>query len=280
MIFRMAAPGAAIFICALVSAHAETPYERGRYLVNAVMTCGNCHSPRDANGIVAAKAFSGGLEFDTPGFKVTAANITPDRTSGIGRMSDADLKRLLTTGQRPDGTRLAPVMPTDFYRILAPGDLDGIVAYLRTLNPVNNQVPAPVYKVTLSPHPFPGADKPAEAQDLRGKVKRGFYLATIAHCMECHTPMTRGVPDYDNALGKGGREFKGPWGAVKSANLTSDKQDGLGAWSDAEIKRAITQGLARDGRKLQGPMGFSSYAQLRRSDLDAIVAWLRTLPPK
>ena len=66
----------------------------------------------------------------------------------------------------------------------------------------------------------------------------------------------------------------------KAANVTSSKTAGLGAWTDAEIKRAITQGISRDGRQLKGPMGFASYAKMTNQDLDAVVAWLRTLPPK
>jgi len=63
-----------------------------------------------------------------------------------------------------------------------------------------------------------------------------------------------------------------------SRNLTSDRERGLGAWSDAEIKRAIVQGVGRDGRTMQEPMPYAWYAGLRDDDLDAIVAYLRTLP--
>ena len=97
------------------------------------------------------------------------------------------------------------------------------------------------------------------------KVKRGFYLVTIAHCLECHTPF--GPPgtgvDFGSSLGKGGREFHGPWGASVSRNITSSRTKGIGDWSDAEIKRAITQGVRKDGSKLKPPMGF---ALLRQDD--------------
>jgi mono/diheme cytochrome c family protein len=58
------------------SASAETAIARGDYLVNTIMACGNCHSPRDAEGrFIAGKALSGGLTFDTPAFLATAPNI-------------------------------------------------------------------------------------------------------------------------------------------------------------------------------------------------------------
>src|ERR1051326_3664381 len=111
------------------TAYAETPLERGSYLVNTIMTCGNCHSPKGPPAAVAGKDFSGGLRFDEPPFDVTAPNITPDPDTGIGKWSDADIKKALHDGLGPNGVPLAVVMPTGFYGILLPSDLDAIVAY-------------------------------------------------------------------------------------------------------------------------------------------------------
>jgi len=118
-------------------------------------------------------------------------------------------------------------------------------------------------------------------------VYRGRYLATIGHCLECHSPQEKGVFDYGR-LGAGGRVFNvqlvqgfpSGWTGTKAANITSHPTAGIGAWTDDEIKRAIAQGISRDGRKLQPPMGFSYYAKLSPSDLDALVAYLRTLKPQ
>jgi mono/diheme cytochrome c family protein len=263
-------------------AQAQTPVERGRYLVGTVMTCHNCHTPMGPNGPQFDKALSGGLRFDEPRFDVTAPNITPDRDTGIGKWSDADIKKALQDGVRPNGVHLADVMPTGFYGILTPGDLDAIVAYLRSLPPVKNKVPDPLYKMQ-SPHQvFPGAEQAASPADLDDKGKRGFYLTTVAHCLECHTPL--GPPgtgvDFGNSLGKGGREFKGPWGLSVSRNITSSKTKGLGDWSDADIKRAITEGMRKDGSKLKPPMGFPYYAKMTDGDVDAVVGYLRTVPAK
>ena len=114
---------------------------------------------------------------------------------------------------------------------------------------------------------------------MKDPVKRGFYLVTIGHCMECHSPRTDGRSDLKNGLGKGGEKFEGPWGVSVSRNITSHRVSGLGGWSDAEIKRAITQGVGKSGRKLLPPMGFAWYARMTEPDLDAIVAYLRTVPP-
>lgn len=253
--------------------------KRGDYLVNGILTCGNCHSPKASDGRdIMARAFSGGLSWDEPPFKVTAPNITPDKETGIGKWTDAQVKTLLRTGIRPNGAHIAMIMPTGFYHIMTERDLNAVVAYLRTLKPVNNTVPAPIYKMKQVEVVFPGGEKPYTEAMMKDKLKKGFYLVTIAHCMECHTPMGPKGREFATKLGTGGFEFPGPWGVSVSRNITQSKTKGIGAWSDAEIKRAITTGVSRDGGHLKPPMAFHSYATLTPDDLDAIVAWLRTLP--
>jgi mono/diheme cytochrome c family protein len=119
--------GTAVLLATTVSSQAQSPVERGKYLVETVMTCHNCHTPMGPNGPQFNKAFSGGLRFNEPPFDVTAPNITPDRATGIGSWSDADLKKALREGIKPDGVQMAEVMPTSFYKILSncPGCLTG-----------------------------------------------------------------------------------------------------------------------------------------------------------
>jgi mono/diheme cytochrome c family protein len=273
------------FVAALTmtgGAFAQSAVERGGYLMNTIMTCANCHSPKGPPAATAGKDYSGGLRFNEPPFDVTAPNITPDKETGIGNWTDAQIKTLLTTGKHPNGHQVAEIMPTAFYPILTPGDLDAIVAYLRSLPPVKNKVPDPVYKIALPHHVYPGAEKPYTQADLNDKLKRGFYLVTIGHCLECHTPHAAGggEQDFKGSLGKGGREFPGPWGVSKSRNITSHKTAGIGDWTDAEIKTAITQGKRKDGTPLKGPMGYQYYAGMTDADLDAVIAYVRTLPAK
>jgi mono/diheme cytochrome c family protein len=276
------------------AAVAETPLERGRYLVQTILACGNCHTPKNPDGtpIRNMELAGGGLSFTTPGFNATAANITPDRETGIGGWSDEEIKLALTHGTRPahgrlPGVPLAAVMPAGFYKAILPRDLDAIVAYLRSLPPVRNEIRAPVYKLPVRRDPYPDAEKGFTDQDLLDPVRRGAYLVTIGHCMECHAAWEKGVSDYKAGLGRGGRIFNtslvqglpAEWQGAKAANITPHSVAGIGQWSDDEIKRAITKGVARDGRKLNAPMAFGWYADLHDDDLAAIVAYLRKLPP-
>ena len=76
------------------------------------------------------------------------------------------------------------------------------------------------------------------------------------------------------------RSSKGRGASSVARNITSHKEKGIGAWTDAEIKAAITQGKRRDGTPLKPPMGYGMYATMTDADLSAIVAYLRTVPPK
>jgi len=263
-------------------AFAQALVERGGYLVNAVMACDGCHTPRGKAGFDMSRRFSGGSQtWDTPAYTVKGSNITPDRETGIGAWSDGDIKRSITDGVHRQGRPISPQMPFPFYKILTPGDLDALVAYLRSLAPVRNEVQPPVYKAAMHAEPVRGAVKPFTEQDLSDPVKRGFYLATIAHCMLCHSRRPDGAQDYTAAnWGKGGYLFKEAWGEAVVPNITSHPKSGVGGWTDAEIKRSFTHGVSRNGRPFKQPMARQNYfSRMTDADLDAIVAWLRTLPP-
>ncbi len=254
--------------------------KRGDYLVNGILTCGNCHTPKGPNGDIMEKAFSGGLSWDEPPFKVTAPNITQDKETGIGKYSDADIKKVLRKGIKPNGVPVAMVMPSGFYEIMTDRDLNAVVAYLRTIKPIKNKVPDPVYKMPQG-HPIPPGGKKRYTEAMfSDRQKHGFYLVTIAHCMECHTPLGPRGREFATKLGTGGFEFPGPWGVSVSGNITQSKTKGISSWTDAEIKQAITTGVSKDGSHLKPPMAFHYYAKMTDDDLNDIIAYLRTVPAK
>src|SRR6202035_3925768 len=116
---RSAVAVLALFLAFVCGAAAQTPVERGSYLVNGILTCGNCHTPRGPGGVlVMEKQLSGGPQtWDEPTYKVKGSNITPDPETGIGGWSAANIKMLLQTGHRPNGVQIAPIMPYAFYKI-------------------------------------------------------------------------------------------------------------------------------------------------------------------
>jgi len=160
---------------------------------------------------------------------------------------------------------------------------------------VKHAVPPSQYTMTLpadygppvGPVPDPPTDDP---------VAYGTYLAgPIAVCLGCHTPRGPSGSLFDpTRLFAGGREFRAEnWTmtyqsggvpsltkVIYSANLTPDLETGIGRWSDAQIRQAITQGTRPDGRLLHPLMRRAGgYAEITPSDLTALIAYLRSLPP-
>lgn len=252
---------------------------RGRALVEGIAGCGNCHTPNGPQGKVADKNLAGGFMEDNPAFRAVAANITPDRETGIGAWTDAEIARAIREGIRRDGRVMGPPMPFELYRKLSDADTAAIIAYLRSVPAVRNAVGQSTWKIPLPASygpPVAGVQAPPRS-DL---VAYGAYLAgPVGHCTECHTPLGKGGRDWTQ-IGKGGQPFPGPWGVSVARNITSSKEHGIGDWSDAEIERAVRQGISKDGRKMFPPMGYAYYAKIDAGDMKALIAYLRTIPPQ
>jgi mono/diheme cytochrome c family protein len=270
------------------SAIAQTEVERGKYLVESIMGCGNCHTPVGPNGPILDKALSGGPPIgEGNAFTAIPSNITPDPGTGIGKWTDAEIKTAIRQGRRPlnsqnGSTLIGPPMPFGQYRGIADADIDAVVSYLRTVPAVRNAVAKSTYNIPLPPAWGPPIDKPITAPPSSDKVAYGAYLAgPLGHCVECHTPMG---PDHRQQFatlrGAGGMQFNGPWGLSVAKNITSDPEQGLGKWTDTEIERAIRSGIDKDGHALKPPMGYGYYSKISADDMAALIAWLRSLPAK
>jgi len=260
-------------------AAAETLLERGTYLVRGVVACGNCHTPQGPNGPIAELEFAGQLIDKSEMMTAYAPNITPHPTAGIGKWTDDQLVKAIREGVRPDGTLIGPPMPFHWYRMISDRDAKAIVAYLRQVRPSANTTPKSDYRFPLPPAWGPPPGKVAEV-DAGDRAAYGKYLTAIGHCLECHTPMGKnGRQDYENRTGAGGFVFKGPWGVSISANITPHG-DGIGEFSEAQVKTMIAKGVRPDGSRMKPPMGYAYYSHITDADLDALIGYLRTLPPK
>ena len=130
----------AAMIATAAASFAETPLERGTYLMNSIVACGNCHTPKGPNGqAIADKELSGGDPIDSSVFHAVPANITPDKDTGIGNWTDDQIINAIRNGKRPDGTIIGPPMPIAFYRDMSDTDVKSIVAYLRSIKPISNE---------------------------------------------------------------------------------------------------------------------------------------------
>lgn len=255
---------------------------RGDYLVNTVMACGACHTPLGADGRPdPTRLFAGGLEIPETFGTWRSPNITQDRRTGIGDWTDAEIAAAIREGRKPSGDRLYAIMPYAYYHAMSDDDVGAVVAYLRTVEPVEQAVAGNTdLKLPKIPMPPAPGKRPGTSP-----VERGAYFASLMHCGQCHTPMSpEGSPDMSRPLA-GGMEFPMPpflgTGSVFAANLTPDETTGVGGWTDEELLRSITSLTKRDGEPIAGPMAMlgARWRELEPADATAVVAYLRTLTP-
>ncbi len=254
--------------------------KKGEYLA----TAGDCVSCHSAPG---GKPLAGGLTVSTPFGPMVTPNITPDKETGIGGYSDDQFYKALHDGIGSDGQYLYPVFPFQWYTHVSREDVLAIKAYLFSVPPVHAE-----QKVNQLHFPFsirtsllgwrelfftagefmPDSSKSAE-------VNRGKYLVTgLGHCGECHTA--------HNSLG-GTEKAKAYQGATidgwYAPNITSDLQQGIGGWSDAQLVSYLKTGVAPGKGIVAGPMAevvTESLSKLTDGDLAAIAAYLKSIPAK
>jgi mono/diheme cytochrome c family protein len=137
------------------------------------------------------------------------------------------------------------------------------------------------WQVVLGPKARPVTARKFDATDAR--LARGKYLAEgPAHCFFCHTEHDLTQPQAPIVQARKGAGWAMPAAElnnISSANITSDRDTGLGAWTDDEIARAIQEGISRDGHALFPLMPYLGFANLDEEDIASIVVYLRTIPP-
>ncbi len=262
---------------------------RGRYLFENVSVCADCHSQRDfgkfAGPIVEGTTAGGGARFGhgegVPG-TVYSRNITP---AGVGDWTDAELARAIFSGVSRDGKPLFPIMPYPNYARMCGSDARAILAYVRTLAPIENEVPERELDFPMSAivWTIPGEAELGACPDRRNEVAYGEYLVRIASCGDCHTRMEKGEPVR-------GMEFAGGFamalpngGVVRTSNITPDQETGIGRWTaDEFVARFRT--MAGHSNDPADPSGYNTlmpwryYGAMAEEDLRAMYAYLRTVP--
>ncbi|HRH03948.1 MAG TPA: c-type cytochrome [Bacteroidia bacterium] len=266
--------------------------KRGEYLANAVCVCMDCHSKRDwtkFSGPPVEGTFGQGGEvfnqdFGFPGSFISK-NITP---AGIKDWSDGEIFRTITTGVNKYGKALFPIMPYMHYGQMDQEDLYSIIAYIRSLRPIEkaNEESKPDFPMNFILNTIPSKQEMTKLPSPADKLAYGKYMWNASGCTECHTKQEKGkqVPGMEMA---GGFEFNlGPMGIVRSTNLTPDVETGIGSWTEqnfldrfhvysdsAYVPHTVEKGA------MQTVMPWVMYAKMTDEDLSAIFAYLKTLPP-
>lgn len=265
---------------------------RGKYLANHVAVCIDCHSTRDwtrFSGPPTEGTFGKGgdlfdQKFGFPG-KYYAKNITP---VGISHYTDGELFRTITTGVNKQGKALFPVMPFHYYGQMDEEDIKSIIAYIRTLKPIENNIPEsksdfPMnFIINTLPHKANFTKLP-EKTDI---LNYGKYLTNAASCIDCHTKFEKGSLVAGTEFG-GGREFPFPDGSiVRSANISPDVDTGIGGWDDemfVSLFRAHSDSTTLNTKLNPGDfnsiMPWTMFGEMNEEDLKAIFAYLKTVNP-
>ncbi|HEV7382967.1 MAG TPA: c-type cytochrome [Dyadobacter sp.] len=264
---------------------------RGEYLANHVTVCMDCHSTRATDrysGPLVHGNFGGGGERFGPemGFPGVfySRNITP---FGIGDWTDGELFRAITTGVTKEGEALFPVMPYHNYGQMDPEDIYSIIAYVRTLKPVENTLPSrePDFPVSVILNTMPTKANPGKRPSDDDILARGKYITSAAACVECHSKVDKGSKIAGTEYG-GGMEFSMPAGVVRSPNITGDKATGIGNWSEQEFIKRFKMYVDSSyvphpvgPKDMNTPMPWTMYGHMEEQDLKAIFAYLQSLEP-
>jgi mono/diheme cytochrome c family protein len=269
----------------LTDRHFERTLDRlahGKYLVEGVLGCVECHSQLNANpqpGVAPefSHAGSGRVMINQGGFVLAASNITPDAETGAGNWTDDQFARAIREGIGYDGRTLFPMMPYQNFRNLSDEDLAAVIVYIRFLEPVHNVLPKPQIPFPLS-RLIQSAPQPVMSQVAvtdSDRISRGRYLTRIGSCVDCHTPddqMHRPIKGMEFA---GGKQIDGP--PARSANLTPDPT-GISYYDEDMFVRVLRSGHV-GARALNPPMPWWVYRNMTDEDLKSIFAYLRTVKP-
>jgi mono/diheme cytochrome c family protein len=137
--------GSTALAVSVTAANAASQVDRGKYLVT-LGGCTDCHTPGSFLGNPDMSRYLGGSDvgFAIPGMGVfVGRNLTPDNDTGLGKWTAKQIITAFTTGKRPDGRMLAPIMPYEAYKNLTHRDANAIAAFLKSLKPVSHAVPGP-----------------------------------------------------------------------------------------------------------------------------------------
>lgn len=274
--------------------------ERGKYLVHGPAHCSNCHVS-SLEDMIAADAgqpipLKGGVDFPLgPIGKLYTRNLTPDPTTGIGRFSDGQLFRMMRHAVKPDGSAtLSVLMP--FWN-MADEDLVAVVSYLRSMEPINNEVKdnewtfmgKAVRVMASSFKPIENPTPPAFAPKMQATIERGEYISRyVANCVGCHT--NRDLMTFE-AIGPeyaGGMEFEpypelhlavgeDPELWMRTPNITPHPNSALSKFKTVEEWKE----RFRKGRQIKiSPMHWGPFSRMSDEDLEALYLYLTSLEPQ
>lgn len=256
---------------------------RGRHLVYSIAHCADCHSTANADSILETGndvPLSGGYEFRFPLGSIYSRNITSDKETGIGNLSDAEIARVLYYGVHPDGTAVYDFMP---FHNLSKKDMTAIISYLRTQKPVKNKVPAhklnimgKIVNAFMVKPVGPDHEIPDDVQPDT-TIAYGKYLVTsVANCGGCHTKRSMSGA-YTGEFLAGGSPvvYEEGFPVLTPPNLTTDSSSRIFSWSFTTFKNRMRMGKLIP----YSHMPWNTFKRMTDDELKAIYKYLKSVKP-
>jgi cytochrome c553 len=245
----------------------QASIERGKHLAVTIAKCTTCHGDNLAGQVFA----------DVPPFRLVAPNLTRGQGGVGGQLTDADWARAIRHGVGPDGKGLL-VMPSEDYTGFSDADLAAVIAYAKSVPPVDNQLPGIEVRLlgrvllVLGQVPAPAAAtidhnvrQPATVAPAV-TTEYGHYLAQTGACLGCHGPGLSGGPIPGS-----------PPDFPPAANITPA---GIGTWTDQDFFRALREGKRPDGTVINPAMPWMLTREMTDDEIKALLMYLRTVPAK
>ena len=252
---------------------------KGR-LIFAAGDCASCHaSPGQPDRL----QLGGGLALASPFGTFRPPNISSDAVDGIGAWRTTDLANALLSGVSPAGTHYYPAFPYTSYAKMQPGDVNDLMAYLRTLPAVSGRSPPHDLNLLFRFRRIVGLWKivffdrtPIVSEPNRDDVwNRGQYLAeAVAHCAECHSSRNLFGAIKPDTRFAGGTD---PEGVGYIPNITPTR---MADWSDRQVAEMLKSGNTPNHGRAGSSMTdvVTNTAMLPQSDRDAIAVYIKSLP--
>jgi len=257
--------------------------ERGKKLASVL--CVHCHQNSETGKLTGREML------EAPQFgKLFSQNITHDPEYGIGKWTDGQILYLLRTGVLKDGRYSPPWMAKLPH--MSDNDIESVIAFLRSEDPLVAAQAVPdkpcepsflakfLSHIAFKPLPFP--EKSIPDVDTTNKVALGKYLVFNLECFGCHSGDFKDMnvlePEKTKGYLGGGNPIIDLDGKIiHSANITPDKETGIGNWDEAAFIRAVRFGMKENAPALRFPM--LPFPELTDYEASAIYAYLKTIPP-
>lgn len=255
---------------------------RGKHMVFSSAHCASCHGNSNSDSLLKLgiqPSLSGGYQFKLEIGNIYARNITSDKETGIGKLTDAEIARTLYYGVGSDGRAMFDFMP---FHNVSESDMQAIISYLRTQKPVKNKVPPNEYntmgkivKAFLLKPTGPSGSIPKSMVPDTSVQYGGYLVNSVGNCSGCHTQRDMMTGAYIGAHMAGGNEFDENGTKFITPNLTTDSSSRIFGWSFDNFKSRFRMGKLVENT----PMPWNSYKRMTDDELKAIYKYLQTVKP-